>query len=160
MSVSHSVSHYLANTRADYEVLHHDYTFSARETARRAHIHPGAVMKAVMLKATGNDHIIMAIIPGDRRINLAEASELAGFELELLPEYDLPKLFHDCDYGAVPPFGDAYDIDVIWDSALLSRADLYGEAGDHMDLIHIDAVQFREIYRGRPHGKISEPLLH
>ena len=160
MSVPYSVSHYLANTRADYTLVHHDHTASSCETARLANIKPSSLMKAVVLYAVGNDHLVMAVVPASHRINLRRVGAVTGMELDILPEDQLAQLFFDCEFGAVPPFGDAYDIDTVWDDALLEKAELYGEAGDHTELIHIDAVQFRELFWGRPHGMISEPVVH
>jgi Ala-tRNA(Pro) deacylase len=76
----------------------------------------------------------------------------------LASEQNLYDLFEDCTVGAVPPLGDAYDIDVIFDNNLYERDDVYFEAGDHTDLIHVSGVDFRDLLSNARHGEISQHI--
>lgn len=76
----------------------------------------------------------------------------------LASEQDLYDLFEDCTIGAVPPLGDAYGVDVIFDNSLYEREDVYFEAGDHTDLIHVSGVDFRDLLCTARHGEISQHI--
>ena len=58
----------------------------------------------------------------------------------------------------MPPIGDAYGVDVIFDDCLSERGDVYFEVGDHMDLVHVSAVEFRNLMGNARHGEISQHI--
>ena len=75
--------------------------------------------------------------------------------LGLAVEQDVAELFRDCDPGAIPPLGAAYGVKTLVDDSLVNQPDVYFEAGDHEDLIHVDHAQFSELMSGAEHGIIS-----
>ena len=60
--------------------------------------------------------------------------------------------------GAVPPIGDAYGLEVIFDDCLNECGDVYFEAGDHMDLVRVGAIDFRDLMGNARHGVISQHI--
>ncbi|MGI9277308.1 MAG: YbaK/EbsC family protein, partial [Endozoicomonas sp.] len=70
-------------------------------------------------------------------------------------EKELKELFPDCDSGAVPALGTAYGMNTCWDDELNSVQDVYVEAGNHRELVHMDREQFKQLMRGQPHAAIS-----
>ena len=93
----------------------------------------------------------------DRRlVMLAKAvNESLGRKLKLAPENELPELFKDCDPGAVPALSNAYGLDVIWDEQLTNASEIYIEAGDHENLIHMHGDEFCKLMEDMPHNIIS-----
>jgi len=77
-----------------------------------------------------------------RNLGLATENELAG-------------LFKDCELGAIPPIGPAYGIEIVVDDSLLQEDDVYFEAGDHEELIHVSGKQFQDLVAGARHGHFS-----
>ena len=75
----------------------------------------------------------------------------------LAREAELNDVFPDCELGAVPGFGQAYRVDVIWDDDLGEQPSVFFEAGDHEELIEIDRDEFHRLFDGFPHGMISQP---
>jgi Ala-tRNA(Pro) deacylase len=57
----------------------------------------------------------------------------------------------------VPPLGQAYGVPVIWDDALSACPDIYFEAGDHRDLVHMSGQAFRTLMANADHARISHP---
>ena len=63
--------------------------------------------------------------------------------------------FQDCDVGAVPALSNAYGLDVIWDEQLTNASEIYIEAGDHENLIHMHGDAFCKLMEDLPHNIIS-----
>ena len=60
-------------------------------------------------------------------------------------EIDLADVFSDCETGAVPALGPAYDLDTIVDPSLRGQQDIYFEGGDHKELVHLAGEDFEEL---------------
>jgi Ala-tRNA(Pro) deacylase len=76
-------------------------------------------------------------------------------QLGLATESELVGLFKDCEIGAIPPIGPAYGIETVVDDSLLQENDVYFEAGDHEELIHVSGKQFRDLVAGARYGRFS-----
>jgi Ala-tRNA(Pro) deacylase len=64
----------------------------------------------------------------------------------LARESELPDVFPDCSLGAVPGFGQAYNLDLVWDDELGEQPCLYFEAGNHEELIQIEQYDFHQLF--------------
>ena len=89
------------------------------------------------------------------RLEMDWVNETLDRNLEMAQEDELPNLFQDCEAGAVPALGNAYGLDVIWDDQLTCASDIYIEAGDHENLIHMHGDVLRKLVKDLPHSVIS-----
>jgi Ala-tRNA(Pro) deacylase len=147
MSLARTVDYALALTRVDYEILRHDRSSTALAAARTAHVDPRSLAKAVVLK----DQIgpLLAVVPASERLDLDRLrSVLRRPALDFLPEDELEQHFYDCEKGAIPPLGPDYRVATVVDRRLRDAADVFFEAGDHQDLVHVDQKSFRTLMRG------------
>ncbi|MFU8820252.1 MAG: aminoacyl-tRNA deacylase [Gammaproteobacteria bacterium] len=147
MSIARTVDYALALTHVDFEILRHHHTSTALGSARTAHVDPCSLAKAVVLK----DQLgpLLAVVPASEHLDLDRLrSALHRPGLEFLPEDQLDALFYDCEKGAIPPLGPDYRVPTIVDIRLRDVADVYFEAGDHEDLVHVDQTSFRTLMRG------------
>lgn len=147
MSLARTVDYALALTRVDYEILRHHRTSTALGAARTAHVDPCALAKAVVLQ----DQIgpLLAVVPASERLDVERLrAALRRPALDFLPEDQLDQLFYDCEKGAIPPLGPDYRVPTIVDTRLRDLEDVYFEAGDHVDLVHVDQTSFRALLRG------------
>ena len=78
-----------------------------------------------------------------------------GRDLELVAEDEFSRLFPDCEPGAVPPLGPAYQIETFLDEALTMLANVYFEAGDHEHLVHVNGEDFKTLLSGARQGHYS-----
>ena len=76
-------------------------------------------------------------------------------ELHLTPEIILNTHGHLDHIGAVPALSNAYGLDVIWDEQLTNASEIYIEAGDHENLIHMHGDEFCKLMEDLPHSIIS-----
>ena len=51
--------------------------------------------------------------------------------------------------------GSAFGLDTVVDQELMGRPDIWFEAGDHEDLVHISGASFRTLMGSATRGEIS-----
>jgi Ala-tRNA(Pro) deacylase len=111
------VRRFLLEHGIPYKTDIHPVAYTAREAALVEHIPGDQVAKPVMLKA--DDRLVMAVLPGDRQVNLAKAAAALGAATSrLATEAEFSPLFPDCERGAEPPFGALYDVPMVVDTRL------------------------------------------
>lgn len=157
MGIAHTVREYLDEAGVDYDLVHHAYTPNSRRAADAARVPQDQLAKPVMLEDAKG--FVMAVVPASRRVEFESLERQTGRRLALASESELRDLFIDCQRGAVPALGQAYGVEVIWDDCLASCPDIYFEAGDHTDLVHMSGKEFTFLMGRRPHGRISQPAL-
>ena len=155
MSVAITLQQYLDELGVDYEVIAHPYADTGLGTAESAHISPDKLAKSIMLEDEGG--YLMAVCPASRRIKLGELYREINRRLDFADETELADILGDCVLGAVPPVGDLYGIDVVVDMELFLQPDVYFEAGDHEDLIHVSAENFQKLMSNAEHASFSKP---
>lgn len=155
MSLAKTVDYALSLTRVDYQILRHHHSSTSLGTARTAHVDPAELAKAVVLK----DQIgpLLAVVPASERLDLDRLREtLRRPGLDFLPEDQLDALFFDCDKGAIPPLGPDYRVPTVVDTRLRDADNVYFEAGDHEDLVHVNQTSFRALMRGAEYLDIAK----
>jgi len=155
MSMATRVKWYLESRDLPYEVVHHDHTWTARDAARSAHIPSGRMAKCVLLEDERG--YVLAIVPASCRLDFDAVAELLARDLELAGEEEIGEVFPDCELGSIPALGTPYNIPMLVDDALLKLPDVYFEAGDHEDLVHLDHWAFELLARDGWHGTIARP---
>jgi len=155
MAIAPRLRWYLDARGVEYEVIPHPHSMSSAETANAAHVPSDAVAKPVLLE----DELgyVMAIVPASRRVDLHSLCEQLHRDLVLASERELATLFHDCERGAMPPLGSPYRIPTVYDDALAAEPDVWFEAGDHEDVVHMKGAAFLQLLEGSGHGRFSRP---
>lgn len=145
---------YLNQSGLPYEVLPHPHSSSSLETAREAHVRPEKFVKPVLLEDERG--YVMAVVPASSRIDLARLCEQMHRDFELASESEIDELFPDCASGAMPPIGAPYRIATVYEDSLAGLRDVYFEAGDHEDVVHMRAGDFLTLLDGALHGHFSQ----
>lgn len=101
------------------------------------------------------DGYLLAVIPATHRVDLGVLHRKLDRLLGLTTEYELSEMFPDCKRGAIPPLGEPYGLDVIVDDSLSNCQDIYFEAGDHADLVHVRGKDFQLLMSNALRGDIS-----
>ncbi len=154
MAIATTVSNYLAEHDVAYDVLTHPHTATSGESAEAAHVPGTRLAKSVVLE---DDHgYLMVVLPSNRQVNLGELHRQLNRSLGLATEGELGSLFSDCEIGALPAVGPAYGMETLVDDALAEQSDIYFEAGDHEQLIHVTAETFQSLLGEEArHGRFS-----
>lgn len=152
MSIAPTIENYLNETGIEYDLVPHTLAYSASRTAQSAHISGDALAKGVLLNT---DHgYMMAVIPASRKVDLSGLSHTIKERLGLASENEIDMIFDDCDPGATPACASAYAVRVIVDTSLDQMEDLYMEAGDHKNLIHVKKEAFAKLMAEAEHAGI------
>ncbi len=152
MQMATTLVRYLSENRIAYDKMPHRYTFSSLNTVRSTKVPGDNMAKSVILE--DDKGYIMAVIPATKHVKIRELNKLLGRNVGLATEAELGQLFKDCDLGAIPPIGPAYGMETIVDYSLDDCADVYFEAGNHEELIHVNGSAFRKLMKNTQHGNI------
>jgi len=155
MAIAARLKWYLDANGVEYEIIPHSHTSSSHETATAAHVPEDRLAKSVVLEDA--EGYVLAVLPASRRVSIGELREQLNRTVELASEGELQELFDDCATGAIPPLGAAYGIPSVVDDALLEASEIYFEAGDHEDLVHMRGEEFLGLLSGSRHGRFSRP---
>lgn len=158
MSIAPRLKKYLEKHEAEFRLIKHPHSASSMETAEKAHV-PGDLLAKGVVVRRGADCLVV-VLPSDYHIELETLHKLVGEEVSLVEESELKGLFPDCEIGAVPAVGPAYQLPTIWDpKTSLGRSDLvYFEAGDHEHLVRVDGRRFHELMAPAERGEFSHHI--
>ncbi len=149
MGIPPTLQKYLDEKGVHYEIMCHSHTGGSMETAQAAHIPGDQLVKGVILE--DEQGYLMAMVPATYQVGLGKLHKHLNRQLGLATEPELTELFHDCEPGAVPPLGQAYGVAQIMDESLVDCGDVYFEAGNHTDVVHISGSDFRALMADTPH---------
>ena len=155
MAVARRLASYLDRAGIEAEVLAHRRTATAARTAKASHVPGDRLAKGVLLRDGAG--YLLAVVPASHHLDLAAVERLCGRPVSLADEDEIGRLFPDCEFGAVPPVGAAYGLPAMVDDALAGQPDVYLEAGDHLNLLHVSGEQFAGLMRDVQHGRFSSP---
>jgi Ala-tRNA(Pro) deacylase len=145
MSTS-KLTDYLEINEVQYKVIEHSLAYTAQEIAASARIPGMQLAKTVMLKI--DEQIAMAVLPAPQRVNFKRFKEFTGAKkVELAKEAEFKKMFPDCEPGAMPPFGNLYDIDVYAAESLAEEIEIAFCAGTHTELILLSFKDFERLVK-------------
>jgi Ala-tRNA(Pro) deacylase len=122
---------------AQYELLPHRHTETARAEARALGLEPDEVAKTVVVRT--DDGYVRVVVPASARIDLARVRELlqADTGTRLATEAELAAAYPEFDLGAVPPIGGPAGDVVVVDVSLARQHRLVFEAGTHEESIRL-----------------------
>lgn len=154
MAIAQTLMSYLQERGIRYDLVAHEHTETAVDSARAANVPPHQVAKAVVLSDDAG--YVVSVLPSNHSLELEWVNQELNRSLCLACEKEFKELFADCAPGAVPALGEAYGVQVIWDDELAYTADIYIEAGDHEHLIRLDRREFKNLMSSLPHTIISK----
>lgn len=153
MAIANRLREYLANAEVTYDVVTHPHSASSTRTAQVAHVTGERLAKTVVLH-DDQGHLLV-VVPSTHRVELDTLGRLLNRRLNLATESEIGELFDDCELGAVPPVGAAYGLKVMLDESLAAQPEVYFEAGDHRELLHVSAEAFGKLMESAQRGRFS-----
>lgn len=139
---------FLDDNHIRYVSIKHSPAYTAQEIAASAHISGREVAKTVMVQL--GDKMAMAVLRATDRLDLDRLRQVAGMgKASLAGEDHFARMFPDCEPGAMPPFGNLYDLPVYADRALTMDEQIAFNAGSHAELIQMAYADFQHLVRPR-----------
>jgi len=159
MAISTQLDSYLTEHCIPYQVIVHEHSASSIGSAIMANIPLNQIAKAVILK-DHEDRKLMAVLPAKNKISFSAINDNLRGSYKLLKEQEVNRMFSDCEHGAIPPVGDAFNMHMICDEMLDQLEYVYIEAGDHRTLLRISHKDYETIAAKSKHLRFSSEVIH
>ena len=131
------VRKFLDSNHIKYLVISHSLAYTAQGVAALAHVSGKKLAKTVIVKIDGI--LAMAVIPASQHLDLDRLKVLTGAQtVEIASEREFKDVFPDCETGAMPPFGNLYDMPVYADLSLAENEEITFSAGTHRELVRMN----------------------
>jgi len=135
---------FLDSQNVKYVSITHSLAFTGLDIAKSAHIPTKKLAKTVILKIDGEP--AMMVLPAAYKIDMENLSQaLQGAAIELSTEQEFFKWFPDCEVGAMPPFGNLYDMKVYVAERLTENEDIVFNAGTHSEVIQMPYEDYEKL---------------
>jgi Ala-tRNA(Pro) deacylase len=146
--LARKIKDYLDRKQVKYITITHSRAYTAGEVAEAAHIPGGMLAKTVIVLIDGE--MAMAVLPSNHRVRLADLRELLqSDDVRLAYENEFQALFPDCEPGAVPPFGNLYNMAVYVAPDMARDGEIAFNAGSHTEIIKMAWRDFEELVKPR-----------
>jgi Ala-tRNA(Pro) deacylase len=127
-----------------YVTIQHSPAFTAQEIAASAHIPGKELAKTVMVQI--DDKMAMAVVPASFKVDFDLLREAAGAQrVKLASEAEFQDMFPGCEVGAMPPFGNLYDMAVYVSQTLSEDEEIAFNAGSHTELMRLAYQDFQRL---------------
>ena len=137
---------FLDSNGIKYVTISHSRAFTAQEIAASAHIPGKELAKTVIIKLDGK--MAMVVLPASYKIDFDLLREVADAkELTLATEREFKDAFPGCDVGAMPPFGNLYDVPVFVAETLAEDEEIAFNACSHTELVRLAYADFERFVR-------------
>ena len=135
---------FLVEHHVHYDTIRHPQSFTAQETAASAHIPGKELAKTVMVKIDGK--LAMAVLAAPDHLSLSRLKKATGAHtVALAAEGEFEDLFPSCQAGAMPPFGNLWDIPVFVDRRLREDEIIAFNGGSHTELVRLAYSDFERL---------------
>ena len=138
------LQNYLDQHEIQYVTISHSPAYTAQRIAELTRIPGKELAKTVIVKI--DDKFAMAVLPASCRVNLWHLQEAIGAdEVTLSSETEFNELFPDCEVGAMPPFGNLYNMGVYVAEQLTEDEEIAFNAGSHSELVKMSYSDFANL---------------
>ena len=134
--ITERVREHLDRAGVTYEVVPHREAFTAQGVAAASHVSGWQMAKVLV----GRDErgYVMAVLPATCRLDLPTFRRITRRRnLLLATEEELRQVFPDCEVGAMPPYGNLYDMPVYVDTCFSPEKELAFQAGNHHEIVRM-----------------------
>ena len=139
---------YLDENKVKYVVIKHSSAFTAQEIAAKSHVSGKEFAKTVIVKVEGK--MAMAVLPASYQVDFELLKEIFGSaHVNLAKESEFQRFFPDCEIGAMPPFGNLYDMEVFVAETLAEDDEIAFNAGNHTEMIKMSYADFERLVEPR-----------
>ncbi|WP_114286293.1 aminoacyl-tRNA deacylase [Candidatus Halocynthiibacter alkanivorans] len=150
MTIAARLEQHLNARGLPFDTVPHPYAATATECAEAAHVPGDHLAKSVLIHM--EEGPMLAVLPSNHQVDLSALQAMMHRRLGLAAESEMRELFDDCDLGAAPAVGQAYDVRTVLDNSLTGLDKIWFEAGDHKTLVEMRGKDFDTLMQGAEHG--------
>jgi Ala-tRNA(Pro) deacylase len=155
--ISTKLKDYLDRAGVAYARHSHTPAYTAQEIAHNAHIRGEEMVKSVVLKAD-EGRFVLAVLSANQAVNLDRLRDAIGCRiLRLATESEFGDMFPTCNAGAMPPFGNVFNLPVYCERTLSQNREIEFNAGAHDETIRMTFENYERLVKpkmarfGRPY---------
>ena len=139
---------FLDSKKIKYIVITHSQAYTALEIAAMSKIPGKEIAKTVMISVDGT--MTMVVVPASHMVDFKALHRFTGAsKVELASELEFKNLFPKCELGAMPPFGNLFNVDVIVSDSLAEDEMIAFNAGTHKELVRMAFRDFVNLVQPR-----------
>ena len=143
-----TLTKFLDDNKIKYVTIRHSIAYTAQQSAESAHVSGNEMAKTVMVLL--DDQMAMAILRAPDKVDLKLLRTATGAEhIEFASEEQFQGLFPSVEVGAMPPFGNLYDLPVYVEENLSRDEQIAFNAGSHHELIQLAYDDFARLVEPR-----------
>ncbi|WP_019449862.1 YbaK/EbsC family protein [Cupriavidus sp. BIS7] len=157
MAMAGTLAGRLSRMNSQFDIIRHPYSLSSMATAQAAHVPGNRLAKTLLLEDEGG--YVAVVIPSSHHLQMSAICEMTGRKLVLAHEDEIREVFKDCDLGAIPPCAMSYGMKTYVDESLMGEPEIWFEAGDHMELVHMARDQFMTLMSDAESGNFSRRMM-
>ncbi|MDZ7748928.1 MAG: YbaK/EbsC family protein [Halofilum sp. (in: g-proteobacteria)] len=127
-----------------YSVSEHAPAYTSQEVAAEAHVPGRHFAKTVTVSIDGR--LAMAVLPATDQVDLQRLARSVGAEdVRLATEEEFGDRFPGCELGAMPPFGNLFDMEVFVSPHLAEADEIAFNAGSHTEVMRLPYRDFARL---------------
>jgi len=139
---------FLDENNVKYVTIKHSMAYTSQEIAAKSHVSGKEFAKTVIIKIDGK--MAMTVLPASYQVDFNSLQEIFGTKkISLATEEEFKYLFPDCEVGAMPPFGNLYDMEVFVAETLAEDDDIAFNAGNHTEMVQLRYKDFERLVEPR-----------
>ena len=143
--ISTKLQAFLDDAGVRYTRHSHRPAYTSQEIAQSVHVPGREMVKSVILKVD-EGLLLMTVLSADDAVNLdILREEIPCRVLRLATEREFSDTFPTCKPGAMPPFGNIFDVPVYCESNLSRNRDIEFNAGTHDETIRMAFADYRRL---------------
>lgn len=143
---SRKLKEFLNDNNIKYTTIQHSPAYTAQEIAAMAHIHGKQLAKTVIIKKDGK--LAMAVLPANYYVDVEVLKKATkANSLTIASEEEFKDAFPECEIGAMPPFGNLYNMETFVEDSLSENKEIVFNAGTHTELIKISFEDFVKLVK-------------
>ena len=135
----------LDKEKVEFKIFEHDPVFTSEDAAKARGTKIEQSAKALVLKA--DDHFVMAVVAGDKELDLVKLKSIIKAEKLGMASSDEVKKVTACGIGSVPPFGNLFSLDTFVDESVLKNEFIAFNAGSHTTSLMITSKALVDLVR-------------
>ncbi len=137
---------YLTDNQVYFEVQEHRQVYTIQEVAATLHEKGEYVAKVFIVWTDGQ--LIMLVLPAPALVDVDRVGKIVkAKETRRAREFEFAQIFADCDVGAMPPFGNLYDVPVYLDRTLVDEPYIVFQAGTHHTTMKIAMSDYQQLVK-------------
>lgn len=139
---------FLESNGVKYVTIPHRPAYTAMEIAESAHVPGRDMAKTVIVDVDGR--LAMAVLPATRHVSIERLGRSVGAnQVSIARESEFRSDFPDCEVGAMPPFGNLFNMDVLVDPRLAEDQEIAFNAGSHSEVLRMAYKDFERLVHPR-----------